>query len=110
MRVGEVKDLNKWLSMARRRLHFVLQLLFAFVDSGFAKLSSSRTVQQLKEKLQAQLAARYPEHADDMGEGRIPRAVEAAIREALRPVADVKDAAVLHKHATPAASPDELVP
>ena len=49
LRVGAVKDLNKWLPMARRRLHIVLQLLVAFVDSGFAKLSSSRTVQQLKE-------------------------------------------------------------
>ena len=97
LRVGEVKDLNKWLPMARRRLHGVLQLLLAFVDAGFAKLSSCRTVQQLNENLEAQLAARYPGHADDMGEGRIPRAVEAAIREALRPVANVKDAGVLHK-------------
>ena len=48
LRVGEVKDLNKLLPMARLRPHVVLQLLFALVDSGFVKLSSSRTVQQLR--------------------------------------------------------------
>ena len=51
LRVGDVTDHNKWLPMARLRLHVVLQLLFALVDSGFVKLSSSRIVQQLKEKL-----------------------------------------------------------
>ena len=61
LRVGDVTDLNKWLPMARLRPHVVLQLLFALVDSGFVKLSSFRIVQQLKEKLQAQVAARYPE-------------------------------------------------
>ena len=109
LRVGEVKDLNKWLPMARVRLHVVLQLLFALVDSGFVKLSSSRIVQQLKEKLQAQLAARYPEHEADKGEGRIPPAVEAAIKKVMRAVPGVKESGVLHKHATPVASPDELV-
>ena len=91
LRVGEVKDLNKWLPMARLRPHVVLQLLFALVDSGFVKLSSSRTVQQLKQKLQAQLAARYPEHADDNGDGRIPPAVEAAIRKSMRDVPGVQE-------------------
>ena len=61
LRVGDVAELNKWLPMARLRPHVVLQLLFALVDAGFVKLGSSRTVQQLKEKLEAQLFARYPE-------------------------------------------------
>ena len=63
LRVGDVAELNKWLPMARLRPHVVLQLLFALVDAGFVKLGSSRTVQQLKDKLQAQLVARYPEPA-----------------------------------------------
>ena len=108
LRVGDVTDLNTWLPMARLRLHVVLQLLFALVDSGFVKLSSSRIVQQLKEKLQAQLAARYPEREEDKGEGRIPPAVEAAIKKAMRAVPGVKESGVLHKHATPAAAPDSL--
>lgn len=66
-------------------------------------------MQQLKQKLQAQLAARYPEHADDNGDGRIPPAVEAAIKKSMRDVPGVQESGVLHKHATPAASPDELV-
>ena len=75
LRVGDVKDLNKWLPMARLRPHVVLQLMFALVDAGFVKVSTFCIVQQLKAKLQAQLAARYPEHEADTGEGRIPPAV-----------------------------------
>ena len=108
LRVGDVTDLNKWLPMARLRPHVVLQLLFALVTSGFFKLSSSRIVQQLKEKLQAQVAARYPEREEDKGEGRIPPAVEAVIKKVMRAVPGVKESGVMHKHANPAAGPDSL--
>ena len=90
LRVGDVADLNKFLHMARLRPHVVLRLLFALVDAGFGKLGSSRTVQQVKDKLQAQLSARYPEREahlpESKREGYIPPAVEAAIRKAMRPV------------------------
>ena len=112
LRVGDVQELNKWLPMARLRPHVVLQLLFSLVDAGFVKLSTSRNVQQLKAKLQAQLAARYPEREahlpESKREGYIPPAVEAAIRKAMRPVPGFKEAGVLHKHATPVAAPDTL--
>ena len=112
LRVGDVQELNKWLPMARLRPHVVLQLLFSLVDAGFVKLSTSRTVQQPKAKLQAQLAARYPEREahlpESKREGYIPPAVEAAIRKAMRPVPGVKETGVFHKHATPVAAPESL--
>ena len=70
LRVGDVAELHKFLPMARLRPHVVLQLLFALVDAGFVKLGSSRTVQQLKDKLQAQLAARYPEREAHLPESK----------------------------------------
>ena len=78
------------------RPHVVLQLLFALVDAGFVKMSTSRIVQQLKAKLQAQLAARYPEREahlpESKREGYIPPAVEAAIRKAMRFVSGLNEA------------------
>ena len=112
LRGGDIEELNKWLPMARLRPHVVLQLLFSLVDAGFVKMSTSRTVQQLKAKLKAQLAARYPEREahlpESKREGYIPPAVEAAIRKAMRPVPGLKETYVFHKHVTPAAAPESL--
>ena len=112
LRVGDVNELNNWLPMARLRPHVVLQLLFGLVDAGFAHTTDSKTIQRLKAGLQKRLAERYPEKEghlpESKREGYIPPAVEAAIRAAMRPAPGIRETGIHHKHATPAAAPEDL--
>lgn len=59
----------------------------------------------MRQRFVRQVASRYPETEghlpEDLRDGCIPPLVEAAIREAMRPVPGEKASAVKHKHATP---------
>ena len=79
LRIGNVTDLSKWLPAARLRPHVVLKLMFKLIDRKYPLCSGSRVGQRLKEQLQRQLHAKFPEREahlpENQRQGYIPDAV-----------------------------------
>ena len=107
-----VTDLGKWLPAARLRPHVVLKLLFNLVDRKYPFNSKDRSIQRIKEDLQARVESLFPEEENHKPEqdrqGRIPPAVEKAITLAMKDPDKGKSSGIQQKHATPADAPDNM--
>ena len=76
LRIGNVADLSKWLPAARLRPFVVLKLMFNLIDRKYPLCSGSRIAQKIKEQLQKQLEAKFPEREahlpEEQRQGYIP--------------------------------------
>jgi hypothetical protein len=107
LRIGNCDDFNTWIPQARLRPHVVLKLCLALIDAGYPFKGSA---QELGAQFRRQVQERYPETEghlpEDEREGRIPKAVEEAMRQSLRPLLSDQDGSGFNrKHATPGEAP-----